>query len=504
MSGTRRALGVGAVALLAGAVLTASQAPQTGTLNGDVVDTSCGVLPGATVTARQLDGNFTYTAITHADGRFGIDRVPAGDYELVVKLTGFATARRTAITLRAGETVSSSFAIEFGPTISDAVPGATLPRPAPASARSVCVPAEMSRGVMFVHATLDDGHAPAWLILDTGASVTVITEAVATARGLTVQPAGETNGGIGEGRARLGKIPRLRVHTAGAEIETTTAVTLPFGDAFDILDHVVDGVLGGDVFKKYVVRIDYASASVKLFDPQTFAYQGTGVTLPVTLAGDSPNVRVTVEANGAAIPATVEIDTGSDGSVGLNRPFVDAHHLLDGRTTVAGFAMGVGGEASTTTGRVDGLRLGPFAFANPVIAFSRAAQGATASSSRDGIMGGAILHRFTIYLDYPHKRVILEPNSHLGDPFEMDASGLVLARGAAAPARVLVVRPGTPAAERGIAAGDELVSIDGRPASDLPLDTIARWFRIPDRGYRLTLRRAGQPVEIVLRTRRLI
>jgi hypothetical protein len=503
MSWTRRGLVV-AAGVVACAVLTASQLPQTGTLNGDVVDISCGVLPGATVTARQLDGSVTSRASTNSAGRFSIDRIPAGDYELTATLAGFGTAKRTAIELRAGDTVSSSFAIDLGPTIYDSVPSPALARSTPAGIRPMCAPAEMSRGVIFVHATLDDNRAPVWLILDSGANVSVITDAVATSRAMTVRPAGETNGGIGEGRARVGRIPRLRIHVAGAEIDTTTAVTLPFGNAFDILDHVVDGVLGSDVFKQYVIRMDYATASVKFIDAPTFTYQGTGVSIPITLSGDLSNVPVTVDASGGPLAATVEVDTGNDGSVGLNRPFVDAHHLLDGRTTVAGFTMGVGGEATTTVGRLDTLRLGPFAFTNVVAGFSRATQGGTASSARDGILGSAILHRFTVFLDYPHRRMILEPNAHLGEAFDFDASGLVLARSGSAPVRVLSVRAGTPAADRGITAGDELTAIDGRPTNGLPLDTISRWLRRPDRDYHLTLQRGGRPVDVVLRTTRLI
>src|SRR5262249_39412907 len=174
------------------------------------------------------------------------------------------------------------------------------------------------------------------------------------------------------------------------------------------------------------------------------------------------------------------------------------------RSTVAGFAMGVGGEASMTIGRLDALRLGPFAFSQPVVGFSRATQGATASDARDGIMGAEVLRRFTVTLDYPHRRVILEPNGRLGDPFDLDMSGLVLAKNSRGTVRVLAVRPNTPATQQDVRSGDELVSIDGRAADALPLDTLSRWLRIPDRDYRLALRRAGQPLEIVIRTKRLI
>jgi hypothetical protein len=357
---------------------------------------------------------------------------------------------------------------------------------------------------MLVRATLNDAPEPVWLILDSGASVSVVAEALATARGMTARAIGETRAGIGEGSTRMGMIGRLTVHVAGAEIATNNTVSLPLGDDFDVIGHQVDGVLGSDVFLKYVVRIDYAAASVTLYDANSFAFEGTGTTIPIALSGNTPNVNVTVETGGTSLAASAELDTGSDGSIGFTRPFVDKHHLLEGRTAVAGFGMGVGGEAAVMIGRINALRLGPFVFSQPVVGFSRASQGATASDARDGIMGAEVLRRFTVILDYPHRRVILQPNGRFGDPFDADMSGIVLAKNSRGIVRVLAVRPGTPAAQLGIRAGDEITSIDGRAATSLPLDTISRWFRIPDRDYRLALGRAGQPVDVVLHTRRLI
>ena len=488
--------------VIGGAAIALGQTSAGGSLTGTVVDPSCGVLPGATVTARQLDGELARTAVTSNNGRFTVDGLPAGDYALTASLAGFGAASRRSIYLRAAETISSSLVLELGSSRSSIRANCLVPRE-PGLPR-ICVPVEMSRSVLLVRATLNDAPEPVWLILDSGASVSVVGEALATARGITARAIGETRAGIGESSTRIGMIGRVTVHVAGAEIATNNTVSLPLGDDFDVIGHQVDGVLGSDVFLKYVVRIDYAAASVTLFDANSFAYDGTGTTIPIALSGNTPNVNVTVETGGTSLSAGALLDTGSDGSIGFTRPFVDTHHLLEGRMTVPGFGMGVGGEASVILGRVDALRLGPFSFPRPVVGFSRATQGATASDAREGIMGAEVLRRFTVTLDYPHRRVILEPNARLGDPFDADMSGIVLAKNSRGVVRVLAVRPDTPAAQLGIRAGDEIASIDGRAATALPLDTISRWFRIPDRDYRLALGRAGQAVEVVLHTKRLI
>lgn len=477
---------------MVGVTAIARQAPQTGTLDGAVIDHQCGALPHARVTVRQIAGELTRTADTDRDGKFRIENLPAGDYAATATMAGFVAATRPAIDLNAGGTVSSSLVLEpDSPNV-------------PESGPTTCVPVQMSRGVMIVRGRVNQDPAPAWLILDSGASVSVLADALAQARGIPVRSTGVVRGGIGEGAARIGMIGRITVNVAGARVETTNTVSIPLGPEFGVIDHAVDGVLGSDAFLKFVVRLDYAAGAVTFFDASSFAYHGSGTVVAITLSGNTPNVPVAVQSQGPAFAANVELDTGSDGTIGLTRPFVDEHHLLDGRTTVAGFAMGVGGEAAIVVGRIDALRLGPFALAQPVVGFSRATQGATASKNMDGIMGSAVLQRFTVFLDYPHRRVILEPNARLNDPFDLDMSGLVLARNGNGPARVLAVRPDTPASNAAIRAGDEIVSIDGRTTTGLPLDVISRWFRVPERDYRLSLRRGSQSIDIVLRTKRLI
>lgn len=493
MTPMRRAMIAGAAAVVVlGSAAIARQALQTGTLNGAVIDQRCAGLPRATVTVRKLAGDLTRTASTNGDGTFGVDGLPAGDYTVIATLAGFVAATRAAIGLNAGDTVSSSLVLEPD---SPNVPG---------TGPTTCVPVQMSRGVMNVRARINDDSSPVWMILDSGASVSVLADALAQARGIAIRSTGDVRGGIGEGAARIGMIGRIVVNVAGARIDTTNTVSIPLGPEFGVIDHAVDGVLGSDAFLKFVVRIDYAAASVTFTDATSFVYHGSGTIVPLTLSGNTPNVPVTVETNGKSFTANAELDTGSDGTIGLNRPFVDTNHLLDGRTTVAGFAMGVGGEAAIVVGRIDALRLGPFALAQPVVGFSRATQGATASKNMDGIMGSAVLQRFTVILDYPHRRAILEPNGRLNDPFDLDMSGVVLARNGNGPARVLAVRPDTPAAQAAIRVGDEIISIDGHATTGLPLDTISRWFRVPDREYRLSLRRDGQPLELVIHTKRLV
>ena len=77
---------------------------------------------------------------------------------------------------------------------------------------------------------INDDLNPVWLILDSGASVSIIAEALATARGMTARAIGETRPASARGYTRMGMLGRITVHVAGAEIATNNTVSLPLGN----------------------------------------------------------------------------------------------------------------------------------------------------------------------------------------------------------------------------------------------------------------------------------
>ena len=85
--------------LFCGAVVTAP-AQTFGTITGEVTDASAAVVPGATVTIRNLDTNATRTVVTNADGLYSVPLLPPGIYDVRVEKEGFRGAARSAIELQ--------------------------------------------------------------------------------------------------------------------------------------------------------------------------------------------------------------------------------------------------------------------------------------------------------------------------------------------------------------------------------------------------------------------
>src|SRR5437762_6048012 len=88
-------------------------AQSTATIVGVVRD-SGGVLPGATVTVRNVDTGLTRSVPTGSDGAFRFPALPVGPYEIRAELSGFRTSVRSGVRLLVGQEVVLDMVLELG------------------------------------------------------------------------------------------------------------------------------------------------------------------------------------------------------------------------------------------------------------------------------------------------------------------------------------------------------------------------------------------------------
>jgi hypothetical protein len=98
------------------ALLPTQTAAQTlyGNLVGTVTDTSGAVLPGATVTARNVGTGLVQTAVTDAAGSFRMPNLLPGSYDVTVSLEGFSDHTRTAVPVAAGAPIRVDATLAVG------------------------------------------------------------------------------------------------------------------------------------------------------------------------------------------------------------------------------------------------------------------------------------------------------------------------------------------------------------------------------------------------------
>jgi hypothetical protein len=91
-------------------VATANAQTNTGEISGVVQDSSGGVLPGATVTARHPASGTVLERVTDGEGRFFLPALRIGDWEVTAVLQGFAQQMQR-ITLEIGRAVGVEFTL---------------------------------------------------------------------------------------------------------------------------------------------------------------------------------------------------------------------------------------------------------------------------------------------------------------------------------------------------------------------------------------------------------
>src|SRR5437762_4110432 len=92
----------------------------TATIAGVAQDASGAVIPGVSVTVKNLDTGITRTVTTDEGGRYTVPDLTIGSYEVEAQLPGFQTEVRSGITLSVGRSAVINFALKVG-QISDKV-----------------------------------------------------------------------------------------------------------------------------------------------------------------------------------------------------------------------------------------------------------------------------------------------------------------------------------------------------------------------------------------------
>jgi hypothetical protein len=271
---------------------------------------------------------------------------------------------------------------------------------------------------------------------------------------------------------------------------------------------VHEGTLGNDFFKRVVVEIDYGRHTARLYDPSVYQYSGNGAVLPLTFAGTVPVVQAKfTEPKGKVLEASFAVNTALDASVVISDRYAESHRLFRSHwKTIPSLDPDLDESQGVVLGRLNGFQLGRFNAESAVVTFSRAPFPGDSDPKVAGEIGGGMLQRYKVIFDYPHQRMIVEPNLTLSTEEEEDKSGIsVIARGAGLKSfEIVAVQPGTPAAKAGLQKGDVISGIDMDAAADLTLADVRDLLRQVGHKYNLVIDRNGETRQVMVEMRRLL
>lgn len=269
-----------------------------------------------------------------------------------------------------------------------------------------------------------------------------------------------------------------------------------------------EGTIGNDLLDDTVLEISYGRQTVRLYDAGTFQYKGGGKSFPLTIHNGLPAVRAKVEIGGHKSGEVLFIvNTALSVPLLISDRFAHQHHFFSGHVRTYPLApgeLGVGGNA--VIARMEVFQIGSYEVHGPLAAFAEGKLPGDDDPQVAGEIGGGMLRRFTMTLDYVRKIAYFEGNGEIRSDDHEDMSGISVA--AEGPGlkkiEVVQVRSGSAGADAGVQKGDSIEGIDDEAAADISLAAVRALFTNVGHKYKLLINREGKTLTINVTMRRAL
>jgi hypothetical protein len=319
------------------------------------------------------------------------------------------------------------------------------------------------------------------------------------------------------------------------------------GQDFDLSSSIglaVNGIIGYRFFADNTVEIDYERKKLHVYK----ALSGLGkrirrfTEVDMTLENHKPFVMIDVATAQGIFKSKLLVDSGNSDALWL---FSDSQSgiMLPEPNLQDYLGRGFSGEIYGKRARVSKISWASFRFENPLAAFpdTVSVKHIIRVKDRKGSIGGEILRRFSVVMDYSSQRMFIRPNRFLDEPFHYNMSGLEVhhhgmdwiretvalkglgnassydINGDKIPSSFIYkfelkpvyavtnVRPGSPAQEAGLLQGDIIVSINRKPGYRYTLQEIHDLFKQGDKTpVTIAVQREGKIIEFSFRLRRML
>lgn len=361
-------------------------------------------------------------------------------------------------------------------------------------------PIEICNNLVVIPVVLN-GQLPLKFILDTGVRTTILTEKTfSDILKLTYGRHYMVAGPGGEKVVEAYVTNNVTLDMPGVHGEGHAMLVLE-KDYLELRNYMgmdVQGVLGYEVFSRFIVEIDYQGKELTLTLPEFFQPKKKFQELTITIQDTKPYLQTNVEMNnGAVINAKLLVDSGASHGLVLD-PASDSRITVPEKHVNSLIGRGLGGLITGEIARIKSLSLGKYRIEDIIVNFPDANSYIdTLKASdvfRNGAIGGEILSRFTTIYDFPRERIYIKKNSSFYNTFNFNMSGLTLkAKGSRLRKfEVADVRKGSPAEKADIQNGDELLFINGYPTFQLDLNSLNGYFNEkPGKKIKLDLLRNG-------------
>ena len=323
-------------------------------------------------------------------------------------------------------------------------------------------------------------------ILDSGISTTILTSLEGLKKDINFESVRDIDiKGLGVGRSIKGLISLNNHIVIPPRVEGKGMnLLILLENTFNLSFHLgipIHGLIGYDVFKSFVVEIDYAREHLILHDPafyKTPKLKKKRFSLPITIERSKAYLSAYIgQKNQSKIKVKLLIDSGASYGISL---FTDSHEQIEIPTSSFHSFLGIGmsGDIYGEIGRIDYFCIGSSILCSPVVNFPEKESIQVVlknNKNRHGTIGADILKRYKTTIDYTHRQIIFKRNKYFYSPFYYNMSGIdiITPFPGVNIYEIAKVRKNSPAYKSGLQQGDNIYAINGEKTFYMSLEKVS-------------------------------
>jgi hypothetical protein len=323
---------------------------------------------------------------------------------------------------------------------------------------------QLNGGVILVKALFDKIPDTMNFILDTGSGGISLDSTTTDKYNIEHIPSGRYIYGIA-GVRKVDYAPHQTLSFPGLTVDSLDF----YINNYDVLTSVygikIDGIIGYSFLSRYIVKINFDSLKISVFNPGFITYPSRGLLLHPEFKG-LPIFPATLK-DSRRFTEKYFFDTGAGLCFLISSQFnEDSSILIRRRKPVQVQVQGMGGKKRMRLTVIKELDIGNYKFRRVPTYLFDDEYNVLAYPQRCGLVGDDIFRRFNLILNYPKKEIHLTPNSHFRDPFDYSYTGMTMY---SLDGQVFIddIVKGSPADKAGLKNGDAVMAIDNNFSGNL-------------------------------------
>ena len=270
----------------------------------------------------------------------------------------------------------------------------------------------------------------------------------------------------------------------------------------------VYGIIGYDIFSRFVVEINYDDNILTLHDPDKFKANKRQVALPLDIRGSKPFMNAVIKQGNQTASLDIMVDTGASHAALIDYNYLNGISRPE-KTIETRLGRGIAGDIPGYLGRIDEVKINEFDFNEMLVSapFDGAYNKVIKRGARIGTFGGELLNRFNVTFDYRNRMVYLSEGHRYRKSFEYDMSGMSLnAIGEDLDTlKVVNIQKDGPAYNADIRKGDIIHSVNGKSLRYHSLSDIYEILQSKDgKQVKVIVWRDGKKEKVKIRLKKII